>query len=371
MKLHARLFQFWRAILVGISATICISLPEAQAFDFAPFWNQVFEYTGYTGGGGNGALNIVSSGVGGNGPTNPYSINPQASALTADAAAGATTITVANGATMSGGWDLLIIQMKGPQAGTYEFVNSASVAGNVITLSSALKNSYTAANKAQAIRVMHYTNVTLNSGSYLTTSAWNGSTGGVLVFRATGTVDINDGGGGLPATISMGQDSSANLAGGFAGGVSGHGESAFNLSNGAGGTADGSSDGKSLSPASPTYVIAGSGGNGNLNGGRGGGIIIIKAATINLGGRIVASGANYTSSGQGGAGGPIYVSANVLQKGSYSACGSFISNAGNTSSGTPATPGPIFVYYQTTLGTGCENRGTPASTTTYRLFSVH
>ena len=41
------------------------------------------------------------------------------------------------------------------------------------------------------LRVPNYTDVTIDSGATLNTSAFDGSTGGALFFRATGTVTIN------------------------------------------------------------------------------------------------------------------------------------------------------------------------------------
>ena len=43
-------------------------------------------------------------------------------------------------------------------------------------------------------RVPQWTNVTIQSGGTLTANDWAGSSGGIIVFRATGTVDVQTGG---------------------------------------------------------------------------------------------------------------------------------------------------------------------------------
>ena len=74
------------------------------------------------------------------------------------------------------------------------------LAGDMIaragTLGSALAYDFAASgtSQSQVIRVPNYTDVTVQSGGVLTVNAWDGSTGGVMFFRATGAVDVQSGG---------------------------------------------------------------------------------------------------------------------------------------------------------------------------------
>ena len=161
--------------------------------------------------------------------------------LTLNAAAGATSITVAsnalNGANFTGnlaqGDLILIIQMQGASmniegtgiytnpigytgdccwfqnqatlalwgavtqynsAGKFEQVEVLGVGGaNTITLNCGLQNSYTAAGKVQVIRVPRYVNLTLNNTTSIEPPAWNGSTGGVTAVEVNGNLSIGTG----------------------------------------------------------------------------------------------------------------------------------------------------------------------------------
>jgi MYXO-CTERM domain-containing protein len=145
--------------------------------------------------------------------------------LTADAAQGAASITVASAATLNpslnplpvvasdplaAGDLLLVIQMQGAtidtsnpasptwgqvtslgDAGNFEFLEVASVAGNVITTTCGLKHSYSAAGGVQVIRVPQFTSLTLPATSTITAPAWNGTTGGVVAIRVQNTATLN------------------------------------------------------------------------------------------------------------------------------------------------------------------------------------
>jgi hypothetical protein len=141
-------------------------------------------------------------------------------ALTSNAAAGATSITVSSSslnansrfpANLSAGDLVMIIQMQGAtlntasstsstwgaitaynNAGKHEFNEVQSVPdGTTINLVSPLLNSYTVTGKVQVVRVPRYTTLTINAGASLTTQAWNGSTGGVIAIEDSGTTIIN------------------------------------------------------------------------------------------------------------------------------------------------------------------------------------
>jgi hypothetical protein len=74
--------------------------------------------------------------------------------------------------------------------GNFEFCKVANVVGNVININAALVNTYNyTVGKVQLINVPQYTNPIING--LLTCLPWNGSTGGVLVLDATGTITLN------------------------------------------------------------------------------------------------------------------------------------------------------------------------------------
>jgi gliding motility-associated-like protein len=162
--------------------------------------------------------------------------------LTADAASGATVITV-NSTAMSGGafssnlaqGDLiLIIQMQGAtmdidatptvswggnytvpnswitgstawntqpwlwgqvtnynNCGKYEQVEVRSVSGANITLNCALQNSYTSSGHVQVVRVPRFNNLTLNSSTSILPTAWNGNSGGIAAIEVNGNLTFN------------------------------------------------------------------------------------------------------------------------------------------------------------------------------------
>ncbi len=79
--------------------------------------------------------------------------------------------------------------------GNYEFVQVLSVPNaTTINFDCALQHNYTATGKVLVIRVPRYTTLTINSGGILTTSQWNGTSGGVLAVEVNGVTTINSGG---------------------------------------------------------------------------------------------------------------------------------------------------------------------------------
>ena len=136
--------------------------------------------------------------------------------LSANATAGASSITVASAAALgvAPGDLILIIQMQGAtinssvntsawgavtaynNSGNYEFATVYSVSGNTINLSPCgpfLQRSYTSAGRVQVIRVPQYSTLTINAGASITAPAWNGTTGGIVALVAQNTVTINGG----------------------------------------------------------------------------------------------------------------------------------------------------------------------------------
>ena len=131
----------------------------------------------------------------------------------ADAASSVTRFngadTLSNG--IAAGDEVLLIHMQGAAGdfadkGNYEFLEVQSVSASTITFTTSTTKSYdgtTASNQKVVVqRVPNYTSVTLDSTDSLTASAWNGLAAptppagystGIVVFRATGTVDVGTG----------------------------------------------------------------------------------------------------------------------------------------------------------------------------------
>ncbi|MEM7035421.1 MAG: hypothetical protein AAF570_00500, partial [Bacteroidota bacterium] len=115
-------------------------------------------------------------------------------------------ISVDNSAPFSPGDIAYILQMQGANVatannagfGAITALNSAglferqivlAVMGNDIYFTTNLVNTYQIAGAVQIVRVPQYTDALVTAT--LTCPAWNGSTGGVLAFEATGTVTLN------------------------------------------------------------------------------------------------------------------------------------------------------------------------------------
>lgn len=153
------------------------------------------------GDGHSGALSVTTAG---------HLINAY-TALSANANAQATTISVANGTIVANN-DLIMIwqtaktlspaptigdssavDLMTQGVGHYEFGKVASTTATTITLTEGLILSY-ASPGAQIIRVPEYTTVTIAANASIVPQAWNGSTGGIVVLMATGALTINAGG---------------------------------------------------------------------------------------------------------------------------------------------------------------------------------
>ena len=114
-------------------------------------------------------------------------------------------VTVVGTPGVAAGDEVLIINMHGSDGrhtnvGNYEFIYVTSVSGSVVTLDSAptvifgeSTNSNLGGQAVQMVRVPQYTDVTVGAAATLTTAAWDSEVGGVLAFRATGTVTLASG----------------------------------------------------------------------------------------------------------------------------------------------------------------------------------
>lgn len=152
--------------------------------------------------------------------------------LSANAAAGATTLSVANSTlnangrfpgALAAGDLLMIIQIQGADilgqqaswntnigdpvdstwgeitnynnCGNWEFAEVYSVPnGTSITLDCPLTNNYTSAGRVVVIRVPRYSSLTVNAGGSVTCDPWNGSIGGICSIEIENNTTINAGG---------------------------------------------------------------------------------------------------------------------------------------------------------------------------------
>ncbi|MCP4918596.1 MAG: hypothetical protein GY913_16965 [Proteobacteria bacterium] len=115
-------------------------------------------------------------------------------------------VTVDATTSLSAGDEVLVINVHGGDSaytnvGVYEFGGISSVSGTTVTLTSSLAETFGESSNSdltdQTIvlqRVPNYTDVTVQSGGSLIVDAWDGSRGGILAFRASGTVSVESGG---------------------------------------------------------------------------------------------------------------------------------------------------------------------------------
>ncbi|MFH0887766.1 MAG: hypothetical protein V1871_00985, partial [Planctomycetota bacterium] len=214
---------------------------------------------------------------------------------TANTAAGATSIVVNATTGLAANNEIMIIRMKGATGeapttiGQYEFAIINSIVSTTLNLDRALTYAYngTGNSRVQVVRVPNYTNVTITSPGTLICNAWNGTTGGVLAFRANGTLQVNVANGinatgrgflagaGTAYTAAATGGESYNGRGGsggayttagstLQGGGGGGGENAGTNSAGAAGAAGsgGGGGGAWYYSAAYTYMCAGTGGGG-------------------------------------------------------------------------------------------------------------
>ena len=143
----------------------------------------------YTGTGADGELNV---------PDGLFFINGIRSAVSSTSYAYRDWVYVSSTTGFAAGQEVLIIQMTGEGAGNWETNFVDGVTAFALVLAKGLKNTYhvDGNSKAQVVKIPHYTNVTVNPGGILTCHFWNQFgdwTGGILFFRATGTVTVNAG----------------------------------------------------------------------------------------------------------------------------------------------------------------------------------
>lgn len=242
-----------------------------------------------------------------------------------------TTTGSGTNASFAAGQAVLIHQTQGTGAGQYERNLITNYSSGTITFSNPL--SYTYVTGAQILVLKQYGSIILQSGFTLSAKAWNGTVGGILAYVCSGRVvgpgnlsasakGFRGGAGGVntatgaqgeSATGTGGQSSSANGAGGGGGtNLGGNGS--------AGGT---TSDAADLS----TLLFGGGGGGSNVptgqsavDGGDGGGAIILFGRVFDITGSITANGevagSGYRASGAGAGGSILLLGEQFIHLGS-------------------------------------------------------
>jgi len=279
---------------------------------------------------------------------------------------GGTTAANAN-KTFAAGDDLVLINLQAPGAtatnvGAYEVCEVASVSGAVITCGKSLTKTFGATDnttltgqKIVAQRVPNWSDVTVPAGTTLTATPFNGTLGGVLVFRASGTLKVD----GLIDVSGRGLRGGQAVTGGWGGGWRGESmttgfgtQRTHTADNGAGGGGDaewccagsgagGGGHGTAGAPGTPSGCSCGGGwAYGNVTSQGGGTIGAADLAKLLLGpggGAGGVDGDNPDYGGGGGAGGGIvFVGAGTVQVG---ATGAIRSNGGAPATSNGETGG--------------------------------
>jgi hypothetical protein len=279
-----------------------------------------------------------------------------------------TSITVNSITGFANGDKVLLINMQGTTGDTTDVGNfeiltvSGSPSGSVINVEETISKSYDGASFANqrviCQRIPQWNDVNINSGADLTCNAWDGTTGGVLIFYSFGTVTVSSGRtinadskgyrGGIKSETSgiiadQGESrtgpGSANTSANDGGGG---GAESNNGDGGGGGYATAGLAGNVSAPkpgsgggtygsTTLTNLFMGSGGGGGAytsgasDGAPGGGIIYINAKIISITGNITSKGgisatttAGAWTEGGGGAGGSILIRTEELTIGTNS-----------------------------------------------------
>lgn len=292
--------------------------------------------------GRDGALGAASFSVAGK-QVNSYAVVSSASGA---------TVTLADASSFTMGDLVLVMQMQGSadNVGKYEFKTVTAKNGNTLTMNSPLTNTYSNAgnSRAQAIRVPQYTTVEVPAGKGIIAAPWNGQTGGVVAFKASGAVKVY---GGVNAAAKgfrggtssqsgcleiqgesvsgLGSASDQPNAGAGGGGQQENCPNGAYWSSGAGGGGYGTAGGAgargidgtpadekfgvgglpygSADLASRIYLGSGGGAGGSWHqepaGGAGGGIVMIYAQSIEGSGLVTAEGGAAAGGEAGGSGG--------------------------------------------------------------------
>jgi len=330
----------------------------------------------------------------------------------------ATTATLSTSPTsgcLAVGDEILLINLQGnntsyANVGNYETLRVSAVNGNVVTFKTSKNKFYgdsagtdtnigTSQGTNQMVmlqRVPNYTNVTVNSTINFSPSAWDGTKGGVMFFRATGTVTVAgtihanstgyQGGNSASAKGGNGAESYCGLGGNGSAGSSAGGNGAAGggsgVTAGAGGAGICGGGGASTAGAAGAGSTIGGGGGGGSEGsngapGGGGGGYGTGGTGGNGAGGNGGNGGNTTSgngaaaaaNGGGGGGGGTYGNA-ALSALMFGSGGGGGGGASQPLTGSPGGQGGGIVYVSANTvtvsgaiqsnggtGTGASGRG--------------
>ncbi len=246
--------------------------------------------------------------------------------LTQSVAEGLQVITVSDAGALVSGDNILIVQMTGSNAGTYEdaYITAIEISTGEVTLDRVLENSYAASVGAvtQVIRIPNFSNLTITQSGAMNCQPWNGFTGGIIALKVLhtltnyGTISASGCGsfgsyGGWGGVAGLGGPGGGgdNINGGFDfGSMGGPGASEPPGNDYAGGWGghhgyEGTSGelgatSQSVNPLFGAYGQGGSGGNGGRGSGGGGG-----GAQPRQGGFDILPGVSGFYGGWGGSGG--------------------------------------------------------------------
>lgn len=325
---------------------------------------------------------------------------------------GAQTITLADADAFGAGDEVLIIQVQhSGQAGTFEFALVEGKLGKDLELTQPLSNSYYSgvfdaevATVTQVVRVPQYIDVTVGGGASIVCQEWNGYTGGIVVFRASGAVNIigsitasgrgfrggpqhNDNTHGRQgeSAFGLGTLSTAANAGGGGGGqwvvwnggdtISGSGGGGAHGAAGAAGTdcktAGGGAGGAAQGNEDLSVILLGSGGGaagdedrsspGGPAGGNGGGSVVLFGKTMVVSGVISVDGGNGSGNTEwdsgvsgAGSGGSVHLTGETITiTGPVTALGGTGGSTNNwcgANKGGDGSPGRIRVDYDALNG---------------------
>lgn len=291
-------------------------------------------------------------------------------------AIGEQDVTVENTKGLADGDEIILIHTQGSdkRVGTYELFRIRTVDGNKLSLTAKISQTFgendnktLTGQTLLAVRVPQYKRVTVTSNGELAVSGWNGSKGGILVFRAQELVRVAPGGritakgmgyrGGAkvdgnskpaPAGESLtgaptdsagaqggghGGASSDKAYSGGGGGYATKGEGGLNQEKQPGGAGGQTYGAEMLHQRIFLGSGGGSGGTDNRKagesarnetgaGGSGGGVLVIIARTLNVAGLVTADGGDGRDAisfggalggGGGGSGGSLHIRVFNLQ----------------------------------------------------------
>lgn len=222
--------------------------------------------------------------------------------ITSSVSAGSNTVTLSSTPTgLAVGDEILIINLQGTSSnysnvGNYETAYITQIDTNTLTLDTNLVNGYDGTTqKIMVQRIPQYTNVTVNATYNFYPTAWNGTKGGVLMFRATGTVTVN---GTIHANAMGYRGGSGGPSGNGGGGYGGESVTgSYSLGLGKGGSYGGSGYAAVTGGGGGGGCQYGTGGAGGVGGSGGGGGDGSGASAARGGG---GAGAGYGSYGYGG-----------------------------------------------------------------------